>query len=266
MNVKRLRKQQELQSVLKMQKSETFTKGEDSDTDDSPTHPRKKLSPKAIRRLKTIKANQRFREIQTVARDNTLVKCLEIKRDLINSPNYTSKNEGIGGNDFLSGATLLYGISEGATGTIQDFDKILEALKNDTFLSRDFNLEQELRAYKLDKDGLPKYKGGGKGNVKPEDVAKAAKKFKFNAKLIQGGKMFGGAANLTGLALTAIESWDDGEISTLEAMDILMGIMAFVPGYGWVISGTWSVVRITVPEKVEYSIKMDNGIRRHGEW
>ena len=45
-----------------------------------------------------------------------------------------------------------------------------------------------------------------------------------------------------------------------------MGVMAFVPGYGWALSGAWSIMRLTIPENVEYGIKMDNGIRRHGEW
>lgn len=181
-------------------------------------------------------------------------------------PGMEPKSDGINGKDFMEGAFLLYSISEGATGTIKDFDKILEALKNDTFLSRDFNLERELRAYKLDKDGMPKYKGGGRSKVKPEDVAKAAKRFKVNANVIKGVRMLGNAANAFGVGITTIESLRDGEITAIEAADILMGIIAFFPGYGWVVSGSWSAMRMTTPMNADYGIKMDNGIRRFGEW
>ena len=187
------------------------------------------LSQKAKRRLKIIKSKERFHELQAKARDNTLVQSRLVRKNPIAaaSTGLEPKIDGIGGKDLTDGALLLYSISEGATGTIHDFDKILEALKNDTFLSRDFNLERELRAYKLDKDGMPKYKGGGRNKVKAEDVAKAAKRFKVNANVIKGVKLLGNFANATGLIISGLESFEDGQITALEAMDILIGRYCF---------------------------------------
>ncbi|SHK03346.1 hypothetical protein [Pseudozobellia thermophila] len=263
MHITRLRKRQGLESVLRAEKLSLLL---DSESDDNETKPKpnKKLSQKARMRLKNVKANEKFREMQTMARDNTMVKPRLINYQILKP--ITSEINGIEGEDLIKGAILLYGISEGASGTIYDFDKILQALKNDTFLSREFNAQGELREYKLNPDGSPKYNGGGRGKVKPEEVAKAAKKFKFNAKLVKGVKNLGHVANGVGLLFTTMESYEDGEITALEAMDILMGVIAFVPPHGWIISGSWSIMRMTVPEKGTYGIEMDNGIRRFGEW
>ena len=266
MNVKRVRKRQELKSVLKLQKAHDQAQNGDDDDGSYESNCKKMLSQKARRRLKIIKSKERFREMQATARDNTLVQNRLIRRSPIAMPGMEPKSDGINGKDFMEGALLLYSISEGATGTIKDFDKILEALKNDTFLSRDFNLERELRAYKLDKDGMPKYKGGGRNKIKAEDVAKAAKRFKVNARIIKGVKTLGNFVNAAGLILTTLESFDDGRITAVEAMDILMGVIAYIPGYGWVMSGAYSAMRMTTPLNADFGIKMDNGISRFGEW
>ncbi len=263
MNLNRARNLQDYKSVLRIQKSTTGKT--ESDTDKSDTDPKKELSAKARRRLKNIKEKERLRRLRTVAIDNTRVRVRQLRIPTETLENYEEEN-GLSGTDLMSGAILLYSLSEGATGTIKDFDKILEALKNDTFLSRDFNPKGELRPYKLDKNGMPKYKGGGRGNVKAEDVAKAAKKFKLNANVIKTIKALGQGANVLGLILTTMQAYEDGEISVFECMDIIMGLVAFVPGYGWVISGAWTIMRLTIPEDVEFGIEMDNGIRRFGEW
>lgn len=264
MNVKRVRKRQELKSVLKLQKTheknEEEVDGDNNNNGSYENNCNKLLCEKAKRRLKIIKSKERFREMQAMARDKAVVQNRLTLKNPIGSSGIEPRSDGIDGKDFTDDALLLYGIAEGATGTIHDFDKILEAIKNDIFLSGDFNLERELRAYKLDKDGMPKYKGGGRSKIKSEDVAKAAKRFKVNAKGL------GNVANTAGLIITTLESFDDGRISAVEATDILMGAIAFVPGYGWVVSGAYSLMRMTTPLNADFGIKMDNGVSRFGEW
>ncbi len=117
----------------------------------------------------------------------------------------------------------------------------------------------------MDKNGFPKYKGGGRARVNPTDVIKASKRFKLKANLINGSKLLGTVGNIYGLATTINEATESGEITILEAMDILMGVVAFIPGYGWVISGSWSIMRLTIPETFNPGVEMSNGIRRFGE-
>ncbi|SRX52254.1 hypothetical protein AEQU1_00117 [Aequorivita sp. CIP111184] len=174
---------------------------------------------------------------------------------------------GIDGKNFINGAIVLYGISQGASGTIRDFDQITDALKKQTFLSREFNQAGELRPYKLNPDGTAAYKGGGPARYKAEDVTKAASKFKATANTIKVVKAIGVAGNIVGVGLSVHQIYLDGEVTLVNGMDTSMGLVAFIPGVGWVLSGSYSIFRATIPMDRPYDYRLigPKGIHRFGE-
>ncbi len=173
--------------------------------------------------------------------------------------------------DIINTSLLLYSVSAGATGTINDFDAITNALKNNTFLSREFNGAGKLRSYQLDpntgkallKGGRYKSPDGKLLTFGPEDVTKSANSFKTKVNLIKGVKAVGVVGNVAGVGLSVHQIYIDGEVTPFAGADTLMGAVAFIPGVGWVLSSGWSIARATIPP--DYSTNISPTFHRFGE-
>ncbi len=147
----------------------------------------------------------------------------------------------------------LYGIAEGATGTIEDYNKVIQALNENKFLSRALNKQRLLKEYQID-PVTGKAKFTGNGSVTGEDINSALRKFKFKAGTLKVLKAGGVITNSAGILLTLHEI-DESGYTMRKGTDLIAGFVGFVPGYGWILAGGYFVTMTVVDGTTHYMIQ-----------
>ncbi|MEM9681040.1 MAG: RHS repeat-associated core domain-containing protein [Bacteroidota bacterium] len=149
--------------------------------------------------------------------------------------------EGIGPKtlNLLGSTTTLYGVAEGATAEVANFDEVLNAAKDNKFLSRALNSNNSLRAYQVGAGGLPQFKGNQ--HVAYDDVLQAASRFKVNVNTIKVIKGTGVLAGVVGTGLSIHDIGTNG-LNIENGANTVVGVVGFVPGYGWVVVGVYYLV------------------------
>lgn len=144
--------------------------------------------------------------------------------------------------DAVSVGTLTFGVAEGALGEIYEFDKVIETIENSQFLSDRFNKAGEIRPYYFNSDGKSVWRGNKNLGYTGAMLDAEAKKFRFKAGTIRVIKAASVQANGIGIVLTVHDIGKNG-LSLENGSDLIVGIIGYVPGYGWVVTSTYIVVK-----------------------
>lgn len=136
----------------------------------------------------------------------------------------------------LSKTTTLFSIAQGATEQLSNSREVLKAAKEDKFLTRALNSKEVLRSYQVGAGGIPKFRGNG--SVSYDEVLTAAKGFKIKAGTLKVLKGTGVLAGVIGTGLSIHDVGTNG-LNIENGADTVVGVIGFVPGYGWVVVGVY---------------------------